>query len=101
MRLLLPLAQACTHTFINTDVRRNDMPACEAAEALASSAKMLNGMGVGWKRAEREGKVSMGKGSVLVLQLVGQPVQALVQTVSASRAGCLDVPIPLAKGMQA
>lgn len=50
MRLLLPLAQACTHTFINTDVRRNDMPACEAAEALASSAKMLNRMGVGWKR---------------------------------------------------
>lgn len=100
MRLLLPLAQACTHTFRNTDVRRNDMPACEAAEALASSAKMLNRMGVGWKRAER-GEGSQGKGSVLVLQLVGQPVQAFVQTIATGRAGRLDVPIPLAKGMQA
>lgn len=52
MRLLLPLAQACRQTH-DTDVRGNDMPAWEAAEALASPAKMLNRMGDGRKRGGR------------------------------------------------
>lgn len=59
MRSLLPLAQARRQTH-DTDVRGDDMPAWEAAEALASPAKMLNRMGVRRKRGQREGGVHSG-----------------------------------------
>lgn len=40
-------------------------------------------------------------GSFLVLQLVGEPVEALIQAVSAGGTGGLDVPAALAEGVQA
>lgn len=40
-------------------------------------------------------------GSFLVLQLVGEPVQALVQAVTAGGAGGLDVPATLTEGVEA
>ena len=46
-------------------------------------------------------KTNRWNGSFLVLQLVGQPVQALVQAVPAGGAGGLDVPVALAEGVQA
>lgn len=52
------------------------------------------------KRAGREGGDELGR-SLLVLQLVRQPVEALVQTVAAGGTGRLDVPVSLTQGMQA
>lgn len=40
-------------------------------------------------------------GSFLVLQLIGEPVQALVETVSASGACSLDVPVTVAERVKA
>ena len=39
--------------------------------------------------------------SLLVLQLIGEPVQALVQAVTAGRARGLDIPVAVAEGMKA
>lgn len=38
--------------------------------------------------------------SFLVSELIGQPVQSFIETVSASGTGCLDVPVPVTKRMQ-
>lgn len=40
-------------------------------------------------------------GSFLVLQLVGEPVQALIQAIAAGSAGGLDVPAALTEGVEA
>ena len=36
----------------------------------------------------------------LVLQVVGQPLQTLIETISRGGAGCLDVPLTLTKSMK-
>lgn len=41
----------------------------------------------------------MGR-SLLVLQLIGQPIEALVESVPVGGAGGLDVPVTLAQGVQ-
>lgn len=38
--------------------------------------------------------------SFLVSELIGQPVQSFIETISTSGTGGLDVPVPVAKGMQ-
>lgn len=38
--------------------------------------------------------------SFLVSELIGQPVQSFIETISTSGTGCLDVPVPVAKRMQ-
>lgn len=38
--------------------------------------------------------------SFLVSELIGQPVQSFIETVSTSGTGCLDVPVPVTKRMQ-
>lgn len=42
-----------------------------------------------------------GPASLLVLQLIGQPVQALIEAVPAGSAGGLDVPVAVAQGVEA
>ena len=41
----------------------------------------------------------MGR-SLLVLQLIGQPIEALVEAVPTGGAGGLDVPVAVAEGVQ-
>lgn len=38
--------------------------------------------------------------SFLVSELIGQPVQSFIETVSTSGTGCLDIPVPVTKRMQ-
>lgn len=54
------------------------------------------------KRKEKEREKQTKKrwnGSFGVLQLVGKPVQTLVQAISAGGTGGLDVPAAMAEGM--
>lgn len=39
--------------------------------------------------------------SLLVFELIGQPVQAFIQPVPAGSTGSLNVPVAVAQGMQA
>lgn len=47
------------------------------------------------------GRGRLCRASFLVSELIGQPVQSFIETVSTSGTGGLDVPVPVAKRMQA
>ena len=42
-----------------------------------------------------------GRGSLLVPELIGQPVQSLIEPIPAGGTGGLNVPVAVTQGMQA
>lgn len=40
------------------------------------------------------------RASFLVSELIGQPVQSFIETISTSGTGSLDIPVPVTKRMQ-